>query len=268
MHSRNIKPGFFVNENLGACSPMARLLFVGMWCLADREGILVDRPRKIAAAVLPFDDKVNGDALMAELDSQEDPDNPGEPALIIRYRVDGKGYIQIANFHKHQRPHRTEAKSKLPPCPERELTCNQRVDTSESNDNEQVPTSDPTVDPRPLIPVDSPHKSPAGDAHVAPPAKDLTLLPPPELVPDPIPAECEAWRKDWPAARRGDKKRIHTLYRHWRKERGMTAKDLEDAAQCYLRLTESFAEEHLKYATTFLSAEGGHVEDYLERSRL
>ena len=47
--ARNIKPGFFANENLAECDPLARLLFAGLWCLADREGRLEDRPKRIAA---------------------------------------------------------------------------------------------------------------------------------------------------------------------------------------------------------------------------
>ena len=37
--SRNIKPGFFKNEHLAECQPLARLLFIGLWTLADREGL-------------------------------------------------------------------------------------------------------------------------------------------------------------------------------------------------------------------------------------
>ena len=77
------------------------------------------------------------------------------------------------------------------------------------------------------------------------------------------------WRKDWPSTRRGDKRSIHTLYRYWREERGLTARDIEDAAQAYLAECDAIKVEdrYVKYATTFLSREGGHVEDYLERSR-
>ena len=33
--TRSIKPSFFKNEYLAECEPMARLLFVGLWTLAD-----------------------------------------------------------------------------------------------------------------------------------------------------------------------------------------------------------------------------------------
>lgn len=51
--SRNLKPGFFLNDCLAECQPLARILFAGLWCIADREGRLLDRPRKIKVEVLP-----------------------------------------------------------------------------------------------------------------------------------------------------------------------------------------------------------------------
>ena len=53
--SRNIKPGFFLNDDLAECEPLARLLFAGLWCIADREGRLEDRPKRIKIEVLPYD---------------------------------------------------------------------------------------------------------------------------------------------------------------------------------------------------------------------
>jgi len=44
MRSRNIKPGFFMNELLPEIELLGRLLFIGLWLLADREGRLEDRP--------------------------------------------------------------------------------------------------------------------------------------------------------------------------------------------------------------------------------
>ncbi len=38
MRSRNIKPDFFLNEDLAEVSHTSRLLFIGLWCFADRDG--------------------------------------------------------------------------------------------------------------------------------------------------------------------------------------------------------------------------------------
>ena len=93
--SRNIKPGFFVNEDLVELPFATRLLFAGLWTLADREGRLDDRPKRIKMAIFPADD-VDVDASLDELATS---------GLIVRYAVDGNGYIQICNFAKNQNPH-------------------------------------------------------------------------------------------------------------------------------------------------------------------
>lgn len=102
--SRNIKPGFFTNDELAECSPFARLLFAGLWTIADKEGRLDDRPKKIKALVLPFD-SVDCDELLSQLHAKN---------FITRYTVEGNGYIQINNWKKHQNPHCKEAASDIP----------------------------------------------------------------------------------------------------------------------------------------------------------
>jgi len=96
--ARNIKPSFFTNEQLAECSSWARLLFIGLWTIADREGKLEDRPKRIKIELLPYDD-CNVDELLDELHGQE---------LIIRYEVEGNKYILIPRFVKHQNPHQKE----------------------------------------------------------------------------------------------------------------------------------------------------------------
>ncbi len=60
--ARNIKPSFFTNELLGTEDPMVSLTFAGLWCLADKEGILEDRPLRIKAELFPYRENldVNG----------------------------------------------------------------------------------------------------------------------------------------------------------------------------------------------------------------
>ncbi|EPG7575962.1 hypothetical protein M0K77_000298 [Providencia rettgeri] len=102
--ARNIKPGFFTNDDLAECEPLARILFVGLWTVADREGRLEDKPRKIKAMVLPYDD-VDCDKLLEQLHGKN---------FITRYVVDGNEFIQINNWKKHQNPHMKEAASEIP----------------------------------------------------------------------------------------------------------------------------------------------------------
>lgn len=102
--SRNIKPGFFSNENLAKCMPLSRILFAGLWTVADREGLLEDRPLRLKVQLLPYDD-CDVESLLQELESHH---------FIQRYIVDGVGVISVLNFKKHQNPHIREAKSELP----------------------------------------------------------------------------------------------------------------------------------------------------------
>lgn len=105
MRSRNIKPGFFKNEYLASLSPLHRILFAGLWCYADREGRLQDRPLRIKAEVLPYDN-CDINSMLDDLQQSE---------FIKRYSVDDAAYIQILNFLKHQNPHHRETESKIPP---------------------------------------------------------------------------------------------------------------------------------------------------------
>lgn len=105
MRARNIKPDFFLNEKLAEVSPHERLLFIGLWCLADREGRLEDRPKRIRAAVFPYED--------VEVDSMLD--RLHQAGFLIRYEVDQDQYITLPNFLKHQSPHSREMASAIPP---------------------------------------------------------------------------------------------------------------------------------------------------------
>lgn len=105
--ARNIKPGFFDNEILGDLPPLTRLLFIGLWCIADREGRLEDKPRKIKKMLLGYDD-VNADGVDNMLQALHDN------GFIFRYKIETEEYIQVINFTKHQNPHIKEKGSEIP----------------------------------------------------------------------------------------------------------------------------------------------------------
>lgn len=103
--SRNIKPSIMVNEELAELEPMTRLLFIYLWMLADRQGRLEDKPKRIAAQALPYDRDADVVAMLEALQTM---------GFISRYSVDGLPCIQITAFHKHQSPHVREIDSVLP----------------------------------------------------------------------------------------------------------------------------------------------------------
>ena len=102
--SRNIKPAFFKNESLAELPCETRILFIGLWTLADREGRLEDRPKRIRAEIFPFD-TFNVESMLNELQSFK---------FLARYEIDGIRFIQITNFVKHQDPHYKEKASEIP----------------------------------------------------------------------------------------------------------------------------------------------------------
>lgn len=106
MRSRNIKPDYFRDYKLCQLDIFARVLFSGLWCLADREGRLEDCPPRIRADVFPYDN-VDVEKLLESLATS---------GFITRYTVedDPRQYIQIKNFHKHQNPHKNEKPSEIP----------------------------------------------------------------------------------------------------------------------------------------------------------
>lgn len=115
---RQLKPSFFLDEDLAECSPWARLLFQGLWTLADSKGRLEDRPTWIRVQVFPYDHlethRVSIDGLLSELANPR-KSKPG--SFISRYVVGGRGYIQIVNFLKHQKVHPKEPPSEIPDAP-------------------------------------------------------------------------------------------------------------------------------------------------------
>lgn len=106
MRERDIKPGFFTNPQIIKLTFAARLLFIGLWCLADREGRLEDNPGRIKLELFP-DQKMDVEGCLKQLETSDE-------RFITRYEVDGKRYIQIEKFSKHQHPHPNEAASRIP----------------------------------------------------------------------------------------------------------------------------------------------------------
>lgn len=102
--TREIKPAFFKNDTLAECDPLARLLFAGLWTLADCQGRLECRPLRIKAEILPYDN-CNINELLGQLQSH---------GFIDVYESQGVRIIEIPKFCDHQRPHPKEPESGLP----------------------------------------------------------------------------------------------------------------------------------------------------------
>jgi len=105
MRARNLKPSLFKNEILGAADPLLTILFEGLWCEADREGRLEDRPLRLKAEIFPYRYDADVDGMLTWL---------AQNGFIARYEVNDTKIIQVLTFSDHQRPHKNEVSSVLP----------------------------------------------------------------------------------------------------------------------------------------------------------
>lgn len=108
MRARNLKPSLFKNELLGGADPLITILFEGLWCCADREGRLEDRPLRLCAEVFPYRRSVTERKVDGWLTWLH------EHGFIVRYEVASRRFIQVNGFAKHQRPHSKEQPSEIP----------------------------------------------------------------------------------------------------------------------------------------------------------
>ena len=146
---RNIKPEFFLNEELADLAADTRLAFIGLWTLADWTGRLEDRPRRMLPVLFPYHPKTDLERILSDLASR---------GFIRRYKVDGGSYIEIPKFQKHQCISKKEREkpSTIPPPdkngsgtePEPTQKSDTNIDTdeghvTETDSAEPVPASTP-----------------------------------------------------------------------------------------------------------------------------
>lgn len=119
---RTIKPEFFTSEDIVGRSPFARLLYVALWCEADKEGRMVWKPATFKLRYLPGDG-VDIHALCQELI---------DAGLVVLY---GNGFAHIPAFKAHQHINPRESESQLP-SPDASSTRDARVGTRQSRDSD------------------------------------------------------------------------------------------------------------------------------------
>lgn len=96
--ARNIKPQFFTNDELSELPPLARLLFIGLWTIADFKGCFEYKPKRLKVQLLPYDD-CDIEQLVSALEKSR---------FISIYSVQGQTFGKVLNFNKHQNPHKNE----------------------------------------------------------------------------------------------------------------------------------------------------------------
>jgi len=107
---RTIKPDLFRHEGLQELQSSTTLpvilVFMGLFCQADREGRFKWSPRILKLDILPFL-PFDMEATLIEL---------AKAGFVRHYAVDGKEYGSIPSWSKHQLPNAREAKSVIPSC--------------------------------------------------------------------------------------------------------------------------------------------------------
>ncbi|MDD4178863.1 MAG: hypothetical protein PHH14_02280 [Candidatus Margulisbacteria bacterium] len=108
---RYLKPDFFKDEDIKELPFEVRIFYEGLWCMADREGRLEERPERLKVEIMPYDE-IDIEKALTLLAL---PKKHGRQPFINRYVTDKQRFIQIINWHKHQKPHHTEKESTIPP---------------------------------------------------------------------------------------------------------------------------------------------------------
>ena len=160
MRIRSIRPEFFKHEHVADLLPLTRLLFIALWCMADRRGRLEDRPRRIKVECLPFDE-CDVDAMLWEL---------AESWFIERYELDGIQIIQVLAFEKHQRINGTESATESE-LPEREEGSTREAPWKHSGSTKDFEMQ--TSLPRPRSSVPNPFHEEEGDFLSNPPQSPM-----------------------------------------------------------------------------------------------
>jgi hypothetical protein len=214
--ARNIKPGFFTHDGLAELDPLTRLLFIGLWTVADRAGRMEDRPKRIKAEVMPYDD-CDVDAMLSALHRS---------GFILRYRVGEVSAIQIVKWDKHQNPHMKESDSTIPaPCEHGAdiVQAPVKADTAEPPSTERARLIPDSGFPLPDSPIPATDVAGGGKAARRPPVRK----------PDDV---TERTWMDWQQLRRAKRAPVTaTVVEGAAREAGKAGLPLEDFLQIWCR---------------------------------
>lgn len=137
---RTIKPAFFEDEKLGEISPVARLLFIGMWVFADDWGVIKGHPVWLRNNILPYDEIPVGDI-------NQHLDDLARIGVIAPFEHHGQKFLYIRNFGKHQSV-KYPSESLRNPQPPAEILGNHNPKSTKKNDQKGASP--------PVLPQDSP----------------------------------------------------------------------------------------------------------------
>jgi hypothetical protein len=102
---RTIKPEFFTSSDIVSLTPLSRLLYIALWCEADREGRLNWNVKTFKLRYFPAEENCN---------IQDMADELIDAGLVEIYTIDGREYAEIPSFKLHQVINNRESESVIP----------------------------------------------------------------------------------------------------------------------------------------------------------
>ena len=149
MRIRSIKPEFWKSEKMAQMSRDVRMLFIGLWNLADDFGRFRAHPSLVKGEIFPYDDDADVAGWLLEL---------VKAGVVVLYTVNGQRYGFVRNFAEHQKIDRRAA-SRIPPAPGEDREAPATI-PSASADPEPTPAAEPAepahipAEPADFTPVD------------------------------------------------------------------------------------------------------------------
>lgn len=255
---RSMHPGQWTDERFVTCSPLARLLAIGVRNEADDNGIFEWKPLTLKMRLFPADN-CDVSEMLAELVETEQ---------VFRYRVGNREYGIIRNFTKFQSPKKPSFYHPVPDCPlpDGYALHSSFVPNCGPNTATGFPTSSPPV------PHQSGNPSPEGigigegkgkeKKHIGSSGDDPVQTKKPGIPKKGYTPEFEAAWGDYPKRLGGNSKQ--DAYRAWkaRLNQGATVEAMHDGIKRYAQFCENEGKtgtQWVRQASVFLGP-GMHFE--------
>lgn len=120
--NRMIKTEFWTDEKIGRLTPIARLMFIGLWNLSDDYGVVKGSAVYVKSQLFAYDESITSG------DVSEWINGLCDTGMLLRFTVRDEQLLYIANFRKHQTVDRP---SKTRNCSEEDIK--QALDTYSAN---------------------------------------------------------------------------------------------------------------------------------------
>lgn len=135
---RSLKPEFWADEDLAELPRDARLLYMGLWNLADEHGRLRGDARYVKGQLLPYDDDLPPSAVDGLLNLLH------RTGKALRYRANGRPYVYLPTLARHQRlePDKVPSRLPAPPADFSAYDPDGGAESSESRADESAPGDD------------------------------------------------------------------------------------------------------------------------------